>query len=92
MFSKKATQTDEILLHHQFDINLVKSTVKILSIFVAFLENMNFKMKIAWKLHVTAMKNPMAIRVFTFEEMQYVLLNQTWLKFKLFLHCYGVPH
>ena len=47
VFSKKATQTDEILLHHQFDINLVKSTVKILSIFVAFLENMNFKMKIA---------------------------------------------
>ena len=41
-FSKKATKIDEIftvdLLHS------VKSTVKISSIFVAFLENMNFKM------------------------------------------------
>ena len=39
MFSKKATKIDEIfivLLHN------VKSIVKILSIFVAFLENMNF--------------------------------------------------
>ena len=35
MFSKKATKIDETLLN-------VKSTVKILSIFVAFLENMNF--------------------------------------------------
>ena len=45
MFSKKATEIDKI-----FTVNLplkylvsVKSTVKILSIFVAFLENMNFK-------------------------------------------------
>ena len=43
MFSKKATKIDEI-----FTVNLtlhvvdVKSTVKISSIFVAFLENMNF--------------------------------------------------
>ena len=35
MFSKKATKIDEIFTN-------VKSTVKILSIFVAFLENMNF--------------------------------------------------
>ena len=32
-------------LHHQFDIVTVKSTVKILSIFVAFLENMILKAK-----------------------------------------------
>ena len=44
MFSKKATKIDEI-----FTVDLtftkyisVKSTVKILSIFVAFLKNMNF--------------------------------------------------
>ena len=36
MFSKKATKIDETLL------NNVKSTVKISSIFVAFLENTNF--------------------------------------------------
>ena len=38
MFSKKATKIDEI-----FTVDwIVKLTVKILSIFVAFLENMNF--------------------------------------------------
>ena len=36
MLSKKATKIDEILL------NNVKSTVKISSIFMAFLENTNF--------------------------------------------------
>ena len=43
MFSKKATKNLKNL-HRQFDTYLVnvKSTVKILSIFVAFLENMNF--------------------------------------------------
>ena len=40
MFSKKATKTDEIFTA---DLTLVKSMVKISSIFVAFLENMNFK-------------------------------------------------
>ena len=43
MFSKKATKFDEIFT---VDLTLcivsVKSTVKISSIFVAFLENMNF--------------------------------------------------
>ena len=40
MFSKKATKIDEILT---VTLTLfVKSTVKILSIFVAFLENTNF--------------------------------------------------
>ena len=41
MFSKKATKIDEIFT---VDLTLcsVKSTVKISSIFVAFLENMNF--------------------------------------------------
>jgi hypothetical protein len=40
MFSKKATKFDEIFT---VDLTLcVKLTVKILSIFVAFLENMNF--------------------------------------------------
>ena len=41
VFSKKATKIDEI-----FTVNLtltVKSTVKISSIFLAFLDNMNFK-------------------------------------------------
>ena len=44
MFSKKATKIEKNL-HHGFETSLVniKSTVKILSIFVAFLENMNFK-------------------------------------------------
>ena len=40
MFSKKATKTDEIFTP---DLTLVKSMVKISSIFVAFFENMNFK-------------------------------------------------
>ena len=44
MFSKKATKIDEIFT---VDLTLyvvnVKSTVKISSVFVAFLENMNFK-------------------------------------------------
>ena len=41
MFSKKATKIDEIFT---VDLTLcsVKSTVKISSFFVAFLENMNF--------------------------------------------------
>ena len=38
MFSKKATKIDEIFTY----VVSVKSTVKILSIFVAFLENTNF--------------------------------------------------
>ena len=45
MFSKKATKIDKIFtvdLTLTYLVN-VKSTVKILSIFVAFLENMNFK-------------------------------------------------
>ena len=37
-FSKKATKIDEIMYY----VASVKSTVKISSIFVAFLENMNF--------------------------------------------------
>ena len=43
MFSKKATKIDQNL-HRWFDIYWisVKLTVKIFSIFVAFLENMNF--------------------------------------------------
>ena len=46
MFSKKATKIDKNL-HHAFDTYLVnvKLKVKILSIFVAFLENMNFNNK-----------------------------------------------
>ena len=44
MFSKKATKIDEIFT---VDLTLyvvnVKSTVRISSVFVAFLENMNFK-------------------------------------------------
>ena len=49
MFSKKATKIEKNL-HHRFDAYLVKfkSTLKIWSIFVAFLENMNFKFKSAW--------------------------------------------
>ena len=39
MFSKKATKIDEI-----FTVVSVKLMVKILSIFVAFLENTNFKL------------------------------------------------
>ena len=38
MFSKKATQIDEI-----FTVDTYYITVKISSIFVAFLKNMNFK-------------------------------------------------
>ena len=44
LFSKKATKIDEIFT--SFDIKyvvIVKSTVKISSFFVAFLENTNFK-------------------------------------------------
>jgi hypothetical protein len=43
MFSKKATEKLRNL-HRRFDVYLVsvKSTVKTLSFFVAFLENMNF--------------------------------------------------
>ena len=43
MFSKEATKNDEI--HHRFDIicsKCKKVTIKISSMFVAFLENMNF--------------------------------------------------
>ena len=42
MFSKKATKIDEI-----FTIDL---TVKILSIFVAFFENMNFTFSNKWEI------------------------------------------
>ena len=48
MFSKESTKSDETYTaHNQFDIYLVnvKLTVKILYSFVAFLENMNFKLK-----------------------------------------------
>jgi hypothetical protein len=42
MFSKKATKFDEIFTFiWSYEVN-VKSTVKISSIFAAFLENMNF--------------------------------------------------
>jgi hypothetical protein len=41
MFSKKATKIDKIFTISRY-IVIVKLTVKILSIFVAFLENMNF--------------------------------------------------
>ena len=44
VFSKKATKIDKI-----FTINLTLTTVKISSIFVAFLENMNFN----WLIFVT---------------------------------------
>ena len=43
IFSEKATKIDKIFTVHYL-LNSVKSTVKISSIFVAFLENMNFKM------------------------------------------------
>ena len=39
VFSKKATKNDEIFTYY---LHIVKSMVNILSIFVAFLENMNF--------------------------------------------------
>ena len=43
MFSKKATKIDQIFtVDLTFTKLSVKSTVKIFSIFVAFLENMNF--------------------------------------------------
>ena len=47
MFSKKATKIEKNL-HRPFDTYLVnvKSTVKIWSIFVAFLENMNFTVQV----------------------------------------------
>ena len=46
MFSKKATKIDEIFtVDLTLTIHNVKSTVKISSIFVAFLENMNFNQR-----------------------------------------------
>ena len=47
MFSKKATKIEKIFMVNLTLMYLVnvKLTVKILSIFVAFLENMNFKNK-----------------------------------------------
>ena len=43
MFSKKATKIDEIFtVNLVFNVVSVKSTVKILSNYVAFLENTNF--------------------------------------------------
>ena len=42
MFFKKATKFDEIFTVDLTFVVSVKSTVKILLIFVAFLENMNF--------------------------------------------------
>ena len=42
MFSKKATKIDEIFTVDLNYVVNVKSRVKISSIFVAFLENMNF--------------------------------------------------
>ena len=46
MFSKKATKIDEIFtVDLTLTIHNVKSMVKISSIFVAFLENMNFRQK-----------------------------------------------
>ena len=51
---------------------------KFCQVFVAFLENMIFKKKIALKLHLTAKKKKTWLfGVFIFEEMEYVLLNQT---------------
>ena len=44
MFSKKATKIEKIFTVDTYLVN-VKSMVKIWSIFVAFLENMNFKKK-----------------------------------------------
>ena len=41
MFSKKATKFDKIFTVWRYVVSF-KSTVKILSIFVAFLESMNF--------------------------------------------------
>ena len=48
MFSKKATKIDEIFTvdFDTYYLHNVKSTVKSSSIFVAFLENMNFN---SWK-------------------------------------------
>ena len=43
VFSKKATKIDEILPSICHLLHSVKSTMKISSIFLAFLENMNFK-------------------------------------------------
>ena len=47
MFSKKATGIEYLNIHRWFETYLVnvKSMVKISSIFVAFLENMNFALK-----------------------------------------------
>ena len=45
MFSKKATNIDEIFTVDLTYLHDVKLTVKISSIFVAFLENMNFTFK-----------------------------------------------
>ena len=42
MFSKKATKIEEIFTVNLTSCKKVKSTVKISSIFVAFLENTNF--------------------------------------------------
>ena len=55
MFSKKATKIEKNL-HSRFDTYLenVKLTVKIWSIFVAFLENMNFTVLGLWRQHVSS--------------------------------------
>ena len=47
VFSKKATKIDEIFIVDLTLTNKGKWTVKILSIFVAFLENMNFNKDIS---------------------------------------------
>ena len=46
MFSKKATKMDEIFTIDLTFVVSVKSAVKILTIFVAFLENTNFNKNI----------------------------------------------
>ena len=45
MFSKKATKIDEIFSTVDLTLHNFKSSVKISSILVAFLENMNFNLK-----------------------------------------------
>ena len=64
MFSKKATKIEKNL-HRRFDTYLVnvKSTVKIWSIFVAFLENVNFNSQKSSRMneHETVCNHKVAI-------------------------------
>ena len=56
MFSKKATKIDEIFNVDLTVTTTVKLTVKILSIFVAFSENVNFTSKIVTTVRLAPQK------------------------------------